>query len=282
MSARRPWLPSLLLSLLLHGAVVVLVAVNWSRAPELSRTPPPPAHIQAVVVERPQPARPQPAPRPTPQPPKPEPPKPAPEPPKPTPPPPRPEPPKPAPTPRPEPPKPAPTPTPAPTPRPQPPKPEPPKPAPEPPKPAPSFDQPDMAALLAEEERQMRDAQRAEQAARDKAEQERAAREAQAGAEHAVNPESEEYKAAIRQEIERRWVRPPSARNGMQVVLTVHLAPGGDVLDVAVSQSSGDRNLDQSAVNAVKSAGRLPVPDGAAFAPFRRFNFLFKPEDMRL
>ncbi|MCK0538201.1 cell envelope integrity protein TolA [Alcanivorax quisquiliarum] len=251
----RDGLPAVGVSVLLHLLVVGLVMFSWAGTPELRRPKPAPPHIQAVVLERPQPAAPKPA---APQPP-----------PRPTPPPPRPDPP----APKPAPPKPAPTPAPKPAPAPAP---EPaPQPAPTPPPPAPSFEQPDLTELLAQEE-----VTRAEQR---QAASEQTPQPAQSDSDSLeADPETAEYVAAIQSTVGRRWTRPPSARNGMEVKLNVRLAPGGDVLSVTLQQSSGDAALDRTAVAAVKNAGRLPVPDGAAFEKFREFTFLFRPEDMRL
>lgn len=90
------------------------------------------------------------------------------------------------------------------------------------------------------------------------------------------------YERDIRNAVSRRWTRPPSARNHMEVRLRVRLAPGGDVLDVSVVTPSGDAALDRSAVAAVRNASPLPVPSGREFENFRQFDFLFRPEDMRL
>ena len=257
-------------SLALHLAVVLLVGITWFGTTTTREIMSTPSHVQAVVVERPtpaappQPARP-PEPRPQPRPePRPEP-RPAPQP--------EPE----AQVPRPQP-EPAPEPTPAPRPEPQP-EPEPtpePEPAPEPEAPPrPEFAQPDLDALLADEETAM--AERESEA--------RTASDAIIGTDGrslSDNPELAGYQQAIQNAVSRRWTRPPSARNQMEVRLRVRLAPGGDVLNVSVLQPSGDAALDRSAVAAVRNASPLPVPSGRDFENFREFDFLFRPEDMRL
>jgi len=59
----------------------------------------------------------------------------------------------------------------------------------------------------------------------------------------------------------------------------IRLLPGGEVLDVKLVKSSGDRAFDDSAVNAVKSAGRLPVPSGDLFnRHFRDITINFHPQ----
>lgn len=154
-------------------------------------------------------------------------------------------------------------------------KPEPAKPLPaaqEKPKPLPA---PDFSELLAQEEKTQaqRDAQRrqtAEQVAR-----EESARATQT--QKAVN----EYTALIAAEVQRRWIRPPSIKRGLYADFRIRLLPGGELLDVKLTKSSGDADLDRSAENAIRLAGRLPVPaDPALFnAAFRQFNFRFRPED---
>ena len=93
------------------------------------------------------------------------------------------------------------------------------------------------------------------------------------------------YTALIRQTVVNYWSRPPSARNGMQVVLQLQLIPTGDIVGVTVLQSSGDSAFDRSAVNAVEKAARFPelqkLPPREFEKTFRRFRLLFKPEDLR-
>ena len=82
-----------------------------------------------------------------------------------------------------------------------------------------------------------------------------------------------------------RWTRPPSARNGMVAVLAIQLVPTGEVVGVGVLQSSGDTAFDRSAMTAVNRVGRFPevakLDDPTFEANFRRFQLIFKPEDLR-
>lgn len=188
----------------------------------------------------------------------------------------KPEPVKPVPKPKPEP-KPEPKPKPAPKPEP---KPEP-KPTPKPAvKPAPVFEQLDMLDMLAAEDTRRVEQEITERKAKAAAQ---ALAEAEAAATALENDAATSgYFDAIKSTIEQRWVIPPSARNGMLTVLQITLIPGGEVIDAKVIQSSGDAMLDRSAVNAVKNAGRLPVPEGELFERFRNLTFNFRPEDLRL
>ncbi|PLW84449.1 cell envelope integrity protein TolA [Kineobactrum sediminis] len=175
--------------------------------------------------------------------------------------------PKPAPKPKPEP-KPKPKPEPKPEPKPAPkPKPEP-KPAPKPePKPDPGPSQAELAEM-------------ARQEAAKKAAQEQAA-----AAEATAKEMAASYASLIQQTVEGRWSRPPSARNGMEVLLAIQLIPTGEVISVTVLKGSGDDAFDRSAVNAVERAGSFPelrnLPPREFERNFRRFRLLFRPEDLR-
>ena len=92
------------------------------------------------------------------------------------------------------------------------------------------------------------------------------------------------YVAQIQKEIIQNWSRPPSARNGMQTILQVHLVPTGEVVDVNVQESSGNAAFDRSAIQAVQKSDRFVVPgDAIRFErDFRVFTVLFRPDDLRL
>ena len=91
-----------------------------------------------------------------------------------------------------------------------------------------------------------------------------------------------QYIAAIQQQVQRTWSRPPSARKGMQSVLKITMIPGGEVLSVSVKESSGNAAFDRSAEQAVYKAGILPVPPDAAIFDryFRIIELIFRPEDL--
>lgn len=245
----------------LHALVIFFLTANWTLSDErLVKPKPAPKVINATLVTLSE-AQPQPAPKPEPLPvAKPEPPKPEAKPP----------PPKPAPKPEP--------------PKPEPPKPEPPKPAPKPePKPPPKPEpkqQPKgpTAQELAEQARQ--ETARREAAAKAAAQAAQAARAAAASAELSAS-----YASLIRQTVEQRWSRPPTARNGMEVLLSIQLIPTGEVVSVSVLRSSGDTAFDHSAVAAVERAGNFPelknLPPREFEQNFRRFRLLFRPEDLR-
>jgi colicin import membrane protein len=139
---------------------------------------------------------------------------------------------------------------------------------------------PDFSELLAQEEKStaQREQLRREQAERaDKAEREASMRAAQN--QKTVN----DYTALIAAEVQRRWIKPPAIKPGLFAEFRIRLLPGGEMLDVRLTKSSGDPLFDKSAETAIRNAGRLPVPaDPALFASaFRQFSFRFKPEDTR-
>jgi len=267
--AREPGkIRSLLLALAVHGAFFALIVfgVSWQSRP----TPP----LQAELYKELPPGKPAaPKPDPAPEPPKPEPPKPEP--------------------PKPEPPKPEPA------------KPVPPKvePKPEPPKPDP--------AIAEKKERERKEKERKEKAERDKqeklekqrreeAEKKRAADEAekkrkaeedkarqakaraeaqakaaaeQAAREAASARESEinAWRGRIRDKIRGRANVPDTVTGRPVVAVRITLLPGGEVLDIRVEKSSGNRIFDEAIVRAIRSASPLPVPPASSelFPQFR-------------
>ena len=91
--------------------------------------------------------------------------------------------------------------------------------------------------------------------------------------------EINKYKALILQVISEHWIVPVQSNKKLYCELMIRLAPGGMVLDVAVTKSSGDPALDHSARAAVLKSSPLPVPnDSIAFEAFRQFVLKVKPE----
>ena len=93
------------------------------------------------------------------------------------------------------------------------------------------------------------------------------------------------FATLIQQTVVNYWSRPPSARNGMEVLLALQLIPTGEVISVTVVKSSGNMAFDRSAINAVQKAGQFPelqkLPSRDFEKSFRRFRLLFRPEDLR-
>ena len=90
------------------------------------------------------------------------------------------------------------------------------------------------------------------------------------------------FRYGIYQRVVAHWSRPPSARNGMQARLLVELIPTGEVVTVTLLESSGSAAFDRSAEAAVRKARDFEVPqDSRLFERyFRSFSLLFKPEDL--
>ena len=85
--------------------------------------------------------------------------------------------------------------------------------------------------------------------------------------------------------ITQNWRRPPSARNGMEVLLIISLVPTGEVVGISVSSSSGSTAFDRSAIAAVERVASFPEVTVLSISDFeryfRRFPLRFKPEDLR-
>jgi colicin import membrane protein len=96
-----------------------------------------------------------------------------------------------------------------------------------------------------------------------------------------VRGEVNKYKALVQQAISQQWLVPAGVDKTLSSELLIRVAPGGAVLDVQVTKSSGDVALDRSARDAVFKASPLPVPpDEEAFDPFRQFVLKVKPKDL--
>ncbi|MFT7287035.1 MAG: TonB family protein [Halieaceae bacterium] len=111
--------------------------------------------------------------------------------------------------------------------------------------------------------------------------------EAESATQGAVTAEemAASYAGLIRATVVSYWSRPPSARNGMEALLAIQLVPTGEIVSVSVIRSSGSTPFDRSAMNAVEKAGSFPelrnLPDREFEKTFRRFQLLFRPEDLR-
>jgi TonB family protein len=234
----------LVLALLVHVGVLALLWFNWTPSIDTSRVIRPEIVKAELIVMQPQTVPAKPPPKPVVQP-KPAPPKPQPTPPKPAP-----VPPKPAPTPSKVEPKPAPTPA----------------------------RDPAADRRAAEEARRAAELNRLATTAFDDA----LAREAESLAKNTDAEAVMSYEQGIYRLIVGNWSRPPSARNDMRAILMVELVPTGDVVGVSLLQSSGNEAFDRSAEQAVRKAAKFDVPKEPDLFEkyFRRFQLVFKPEDL--
>ncbi len=92
--------------------------------------------------------------------------------------------------------------------------------------------------------------------------------------------EKDRFLALIQSRVEDKWHVPPSAR-GLSVELRIRLLPTGELSGVNVTESSGNSAMDQSALSAVRSVRRFPVPDDSAVFEkyFRSFSMRFRPTE---
>ena len=147
---------------------------------------------------------------------------------------------------------------------------------------------------LAEEERKKREAEsqreaekrREEQAQRERESRQQREREDAAAAE-AASSEFELIQSAtglIQQLVTENWSRPPSARNGMRAIIQIKMLPTGELVDVIITQSSGDPAFDRSAENAVYRAAPFAeltaLPIRVFNQNFRTLSLIFQPEDL--
>ncbi|MCW8964740.1 MAG: cell envelope integrity protein TolA [Gammaproteobacteria bacterium] len=85
----------------------------------------------------------------------------------------------------------------------------------------------------------------------------------------------------IRADIQNNYYIPPTAKKGMECLMSIRLLPSGDVQSVQIIKSSGSKAFDKAAEDAVFRASPLPVSVSSAgklFNEFREFNFRFIPD----
>ena len=86
------------------------------------------------------------------------------------------------------------------------------------------------------------------------------------------------WQAQITARIQRAWLRPPSAKAGIECILDVTQVPGGEVTNVRLGACNGDQAVRDSIVAAVYRASPLPPPpDPSLFE--RELQITFRPAD---
>jgi colicin import membrane protein len=86
------------------------------------------------------------------------------------------------------------------------------------------------------------------------------------------------WEAQIQARIQRAWLRPPSARAGINCIVYVTQVPGGEVVNVRLGECNGDAAVRESIQAAAFRASPLPPPpDPALFE--RNLEIQFKPVD---
>ncbi len=85
------------------------------------------------------------------------------------------------------------------------------------------------------------------------------------------------YIYAIQQKVQRNWVKPASAKPGLECDVRVSQLPGGAVVSVNIVRCNGDAAVQRSIIAAVEKASPLPEPaDPSVFE--RNLMLVFKPE----
>ena len=85
------------------------------------------------------------------------------------------------------------------------------------------------------------------------------------------------WEAMIAAKITRAWLRPPTARPGIECMLYVTQVPGGEVTQVRIGECNGDPAVRQSIEAAVYRASPLPPPPDPALFD-RNLKIDFKPD----
>jgi colicin import membrane protein len=87
-----------------------------------------------------------------------------------------------------------------------------------------------------------------------------------------------QYVALIQQRVMRYWIKPPTAKVGLECEVKVTQATGGTVLSVSVGRCNGDQAARSSIEAAVYAASPLPMPPDARLFD-RNLTFLFRPTE---
>jgi colicin import membrane protein len=92
-----------------------------------------------------------------------------------------------------------------------------------------------------------------------------------------AGPALADWQAMIAAKITRAWLRPPTARPGIECMLYVTQVPGGEVTQVRIGECNGDQAVRQSIEAAVYRASPLPPPPDPALFD-RNLKIDFKPD----
>ncbi len=115
----------------------------------------------------------------------------------------------------------------------------------------------------------------AELKAKMKAEAERLAQERQRYRQQQLLSLQMRYMADIKNKVERNWLRPSGSR-GSHCRVLINQIPGGEVVNVRLTECNGDVAFQRSVEAAVRKASPLPVPpDPEVFD--REIEFVFEP-----
>ncbi|MBU0498867.1 MAG: cell envelope integrity protein TolA [Gammaproteobacteria bacterium] len=87
--------------------------------------------------------------------------------------------------------------------------------------------------------------------------------------------QSSAFAIAVSNQVTGNWLRPPGTGTGLKCSLQVRVAPNGTVLEVHVTQGSGNDAFDRSAEAAVMKSDPLPAPPPG----LRDLNLIFDPDN---
>ena len=95
--------------------------------------------------------------------------------------------------------------------------------------------------------------------------------------------DSEKYQALIRDRLSQAWYPPSSATEDMTARVQITLLPTGELVNARLVSSSRNTAFDNSALGAVRSLSRYPIPsDRDTFERyFRQFTIEFNPQRLR-
>ncbi|WP_444908740.1 cell envelope integrity protein TolA [Microbulbifer sp. TRSA005] len=152
----------------------------------------------------------------------------------------------------------------------------------------------------AKQEKAQREKERKEKERKEKELKEQLAKERESSFNEALEDEQELLDAndglravgsvgeAIQQRIQSVWSRPPSARNGMRTVVKINFVPTGRVVAANIIESSGNAPFDRSVLTAIRKVEVFPEvaelarEEPTAFERHVRTTTLnFNPEDLR-
>ena len=88
----------------------------------------------------------------------------------------------------------------------------------------------------------------------------------------------DKYLTEITARVERAWIRPASAKEGIRCVINVTQVPGGEVTGVRIGECNGDDAVRESIKNAVYRASPLPAPPDPSLFD-RNLKLVFAPHD---
>ena len=90
------------------------------------------------------------------------------------------------------------------------------------------------------------------------------------------------FSSVIRDQIMSNWREPKSSKVGLKTEFIIFLVPTGEVIDVSLTKSSGDKAFDQSALLAINKVNRfydLEMPRKLFDENFRKFTVVFSPKE---